>query len=132
MSIFILSFYLRLCLDTLSFSYVHKNGCICCCLSFCWTYAFQVCMHSLLHYYSPKFNCVRSFSFAFWNRFPQHLLPFYKQIFKFPNEDSKISNATRYNRIFALAQQKIDNNKKVHFTQNKFEEGKKIRTHIHA
>lgn len=97
----------------------------------------RVCVHSFLHHDSLKFNGTHRTELASLLCFkssstPHHLLPFYKQIFKFPNEDSKISNAKRNNRIFALAQQKIDNNKKVHFTQNKYEEGKTKYTHAHT
>lgn len=95
-----------------------------------------VCMHSLLHHYSLKFNgahTVQSLLFCVFNQLSLCLLPFNKQIFRFPNEDSKISYAKRDNTIYALAKQKIDNNKKVHFTQKKDEEGgKNAHTHTHA
>lgn len=61
-----------------------------------------------------RYTVCTEFPFCALNQlFIHHLLPFFKQIFKFPNEDSKISKVKRKNRIFALVQQKIDNNKKV-------------------
>lgn len=116
-----LSFLIRF-VQALSLLQVRKHGCICCCccFSFCWTYAFQVCVYCVCILFASLFSQIQrytvctEFPFCALNQlFIHHLLPFFKQIFKFPNEDSKISKVKRKNRIFALVQQKIDNNKKV-------------------